>query len=154
MFPGHNGQMGSPGIGRRHLDPPAAAKRVRGERGEIAYWELGSGLYVTCVRGGMTRAMSQLIIEEADKLYAGGGTVYGFHDWLLMTHYESACRIELTDWVLSHRAQSVLHIGVASKVVAMGVAVANLMLGSLIHVHTKERTLEQALHDALQRAGR
>jgi hypothetical protein len=66
-----------------------------------------------------------------------------------MTHYESACRIDLTKWVLSHRKQSVLHIAVGSPVIGMGVAVANMVLGSLIHVHKSAAALEQAYAAAL-----
>ena len=141
--------MALPDTGGRQLVPPADAKRVKVERGELAYWELATRVYATQTTGFMTRAMSNLIMEHGEKLYARGGTVYGFHDWLQMSNYESHCRVELTNWVLSHRAQSVLHIAVASRIVAMGVAVANMMLGSLIHIHANEREIERALRDVL-----
>lgn len=127
------------------LVPPPAARRVTTERGSLAYWELTSRIYLTEVRGFMTREMSQLIIDQAELLYAGGAVVHGFHNWLAMENYESACRVDLTAWVLRHRAQSVLHIGLASRMVAMGVTVANLALGNLIQVHRDMQSLEAAL---------
>lgn len=93
----------------------------------------------------MTQEMSSLIIERAEPLYAPDSKLHGFHNWLDMTNYDSVCRVELTAWVLRHRSQSTLHIGVRSRMVAMGVSVANLALGSLIHVYSTEDALEAAL---------
>jgi len=107
---------------------------------------------MTVVTGFMTRDMAQLLMDRADGLYARCREVYGFHNWLGMQNYETACRVELTDWVLRHRHQSVLHIAVASRMVAMGVAVANLALGNLIHVHSTLSGLESALARALTRS--
>lgn len=105
---------------------------------------------MTEVRGFMTRDMAQLIIDCAEPLYARPGRVHGFHNWLAMDNYESVCRVELTAWVLSHREQSTLHIGLRSRMVAMGVAVANLALGSLIQVHNEPKQLEAALISVLK----
>ena len=62
-----------------------------------------------------------------------------------MENYESSCRVELTAWVLGHRDRTSLHIGLRSRLVAMGVSVANLALGSLIQVHNDMRSLAAAL---------
>ena len=132
------------------LTPPRDAVQLKTERGSILYWELGRGLYMTEVHGFMTHPMSQLLIRQADPLYAYGGKVLGFHNWFDMENYESVCRVELTSWVLRHRAHSSLHIGLRSRMVAMGVSVANLALGSLILVHNEPRMLEEAVSDALR----
>lgn len=132
------------------LVPPQDAVRLENARGSIAYWELAPRVYVTDVRGFMTREMAQLIIERAEPLYTRAGRVYGFHNWLRMDNYESVCRVELTAWVMGHREQSSLHIGLRSRMVAMGVAVANLALGSLIKVHNEPKELEAALMSVLK----
>lgn len=132
------------------LVPPQDAARIETERGSISYWELAPRVYMTEVRGFMTREMSQLIIERAEPLYAKPGRVYGVHNWLAMDNYESVCRVELTSWVLGHRERSKLHIGLRSRMVAMGVAVANLALGSLIQVHNEPKQLEAALISVLR----
>ena len=112
------------------------------------YWEIGPRIYLTEVHGYLTTEMSRLIIERAGPLYQKPGRVHGFHNWFDMTNYDSACRVELTAWVLRHREQSALHIGVASRMVAMGVTVANLALGNLMHVHADMKSLEAAVADA------
>jgi hypothetical protein len=139
--------MGLPanaGNAPRRLLPPPSAKYERAERGWLAYWQLAPNAYATCANGHLRREMSKLIMQHGERLYDGGRVVYGFHDWLEMTHYESACRIDLTNWVLAHRKYTVLHIAVASPVIAMGVSVANMVLGSLIHIHKSAGALEQA----------
>lgn len=133
------------------LMPPRDAVRLDTGRGAICYWQLAPHVYMTEVRGLMTQPMSQLIMKQAEPLYAMGGKVHGFHNWYAMDNYDSVCRVELTSWVLSHRAQSSLHIGLRSRMVAMGVAVANLALGSLIHVHNEPRAMEGALDSLLRR---
>jgi hypothetical protein len=133
------------------LAPPGDAVHLDTGRGAIFYWELAPRVYVTEVRGLMTQPMSQLIMKQAEPLYAIGSKVHGFHNWFAMDNYDSVCRVELTSWVLRHRAQTGLHIGLRSRMVAMGVAVANLALGSLIQVHNEPRALEEALEALLRR---
>lgn len=134
------------------LTPPREAVRLQTVSGCILYWKLTPSVYVTEMQGLMTQPMSQLIIKQTEPLYAGGGKVLGFHNWFGMENYDSVCRVELTSWVLSHRAQSGLHIGVRSRMVAMGVAVANLALGSLIYIHNEPRALEEALSAQLKKS--
>lgn len=133
------------------IAPPADAQRIQTERGSIAYWELTPRLYMTQVQGVMSQEMAHLIIALAEPLYARPGRIHGFHNWLGMDNYESVCRVELTSWVLSHREQSTLHIGLRSRMVAMGVAVANLALGSLIQVYNEPKGLETALLSVLKK---
>lgn len=141
--------MGTAGSRPLALLPPRDAKCIETERGSIAYWELSPRVYLTEVRGYMTRDMARLIIEGAEPMYARVSRVHGFHNWLAMENYESACRVELTSWVLGHRNQTALHIGLRSRMVAMGVTVANLALGSLIRVHDDEASLAAALAETL-----
>ena len=140
--------MALPANAPRRLLPPAAAKFERCERGWLAYWQLAPNAYATWAHGQLKPEMSNMLMKHAERLYAGDHIVYGFHDWLEMTHYDSACRIDLTKWVLSHRTQSVLHIAVRSPVIAMGVSVANIVLGSLIHIHRSANALEEAYAEA------
>jgi hypothetical protein len=137
---------------KRILEPPSGAPSVSTPRGTLIFWQLAPHIYATEVRGFMTQEMSNLIIERADPLYVPGKKLHGFHNWLEMTNYDSACRVELTAWVMRHRAQSALHIGLRSRMVAMGVAVANLALGSLIQIYASEDEMETAVQAAMQKA--
>lgn len=131
------------------LRPPRDASRAETERGRITVWTLAPHVYATEAEGYMTREMAQRVIEHASPLYEAGGVVHGFHNWLAMAGYDSICRVELTAWVLQHRSQSTLHIATASRLVAMGVSVAKLAVGDLLHVHRDLDALERALAGAL-----
>jgi hypothetical protein len=122
---------------------------LQGARGRVSVWQVAPGVYASEVTGHLDVKMAQRIIDFAEPLYALG-SVAGFHDWFEMTGYESRSRIALTQWVLGHRAKSRLFIGVRSKLVAMGVSVANLALGDLIEVHASLATLEEALDGVLR----
>lgn len=133
---------------------PREARTLIADGGQIAVWPIAQGLYGSAVTGRLTLPMAELIIEVGEPHYTGG-MVHGFHDWLEMTSYESRCRVELTNWVMSHRAQSRLSIAVRSKLVAMGVSVANLVLGNLIKIRESASELELDLEQARkQLAGR
>lgn len=101
----------------------------------------------------MTQEMSQLLIDQATQLYrAGAGRiVYGIHDWVAMTNYDSACRVDMTNWILRNRAQSVLHVATTSRMVAMGVMVAKVALGDVLNVHGTTEALEGVLADVLKK---
>jgi hypothetical protein len=124
-------------------------RSLQGERGRICVWRLSEHIYVSHVEGHLDREMAQLIIDLATPMYEAG-VVSGFHDWLDMTGYDSASRIDLTNWVLKNRAKSRLFISMRSKLVAMGVSVANLALGNMIETFSNSEQLEAALARALR----
>jgi hypothetical protein len=74
-----------------------------------------------------------------------------FHDWEKMTGYESKCRKEMTEWTLNRRSRiKHHHVLLKSKLVAMGVATANLVLGgSMITSYTERSKFEAALRGVL-----
>jgi hypothetical protein len=124
-------------------------RSFEGERGRICVWRLSDRIYASHVEGHLDREMAQLIIDLATPMY-DAGVVSGFHDWLDMSGYASASRVDLTSWVLKNRAKSRLFIGMRSKLVAMGVSVANLALGNMIETFSNMAQLEAALAQALR----
>lgn len=128
-------------------------RELRSEEGSIVFWKITSTVYATAVEGYLSRDMARLIIREAGPMYRAGA-VAGFHDWFQMTGYDSGSRIDLTNWVMGHRTESRLFIGTRSKLVAMGVSVANLALGNMIESHSSPATLEAALDRLLESRGR
>jgi hypothetical protein len=127
------------------LRPPRDARRLDTERGRLAIWTLAPHICVTEVQGHLTQAMSRLIIDYTEPLYAQVRTLYGFHNWFDMTNYDSICRVELTAWVMGHKTQTVVHIGTASRMVGMGVMVAKVALGDMLHAHGNAEAFERAL---------
>jgi cation diffusion facilitator CzcD-associated flavoprotein CzcO len=140
----HNSSM-DPASTPHALAPPPDAERLENARGWLAFWELGPHAYMSAAHGFMTRDMAQLLIRRVEPKYTSGAHIHGVHNWFDMEGYETASRTDLTAWVLRHREQTSLHIGLRSRIVAMGVAVANLALGNLIHVYNDPKRLEEAL---------
>jgi len=82
--------------------------------------------------------------EERIRLASGKLTV--FHDWLDMTGYDSSCRKRITDWTVRHLSSyAEVHVALRSKLVAMGVQVANIALGGLVKTHKSRASLEAAV---------
>jgi hypothetical protein len=86
-------------------------------------------------------------IAAMERTLDRGQPISGFHDWSGMPNYDTVCRKRLTDWVLKHMAHTAgHHILVQSKLVAMGVSTANMLLGgSIITSYTDRAAFEQAL---------
>lgn len=118
-------------------------------RGSVSVWPVGKRAYASVATGHLSHELALLIMRVGEARY-GSGIVHGFHDWLDMTGYDSASRVTLTDWVMSHRPESRLYIGVRSRIVRMGVTVANLALGNLITIRQTREELEADVREALQ----
>ena len=77
------------------------------------------------------------IIRRWEAVFRASGRITILVDCNEMLSYESGLRVAMTDWALKHRASlDPLHFLNRSKLVAMGVAVANLAVGGLITSHT------------------
>ena len=127
-------------------------RQVTTSRGTARLWTLASTVYVTTVSGHMDLEHASLFeAYGADRVRLSGGGLHVFHDWLTMTGYESECRQRLTRWSVKHLdAYAEVHLAVRSKIVAMGVQVANIALRGLIHVHPDRAPIEVALRRVLR----
>jgi hypothetical protein len=69
-----------------------------------------------------------------------------------MVGYDSAFRQGMTEWArrMVKDRGAVMHIYVRSKIVQMGVAVANLALGGVLQVHPNRTALEQVAQRLLK----
>lgn len=124
----------------------------RGARGTARLWTLAPNLYVTQVTGAMDGGHADLFEQYGqERIDRAAGPLVVFHDWLDMIGYTSECRTRLTRWSLDRRsAYADVHLAVRSKLVSMGVEVANLALGGLIRTHGSRASLEAALALALR----
>jgi len=72
-----------------------------------------------------------------------------FYDWEAMTDYASACRQEMTQWVIAEKKHiDGHHVFTKSRLVALGVSTAGLMLSvmgaKLVSYTSAERVRESA----------
>jgi hypothetical protein len=131
------------GTDRVELDTPS---------GRVRFWALTPALYVSRVTGHMQDEHAEAFVEYAEeRLLRTAGKLSVFHDWMGMTGYESSCRQRLTSWSLAHLDRyDEVHIAQKSKLVAMGVQVANIALGGKISVHTSLVRMEAELRRLFQ----
>jgi hypothetical protein len=94
-------------------------------------WTSSGGLLVVVAVHG-DRVLAPLMTQRADTIVARGRVRIFFDFWDMPT-YDSEMRIQWTNWLAKHRARlDEIHIVARSKLVAMGVSVANLALGGII----------------------
>jgi hypothetical protein len=107
----------------------------------------GPSIFLGRIEGHYSADMVSGYIRAMGRALEPGPSMWGFHDWYGMTGYDSICRKEMTDWVLARLSKmNGHHLLVHSKMVAMGVATANLVLGGNALVsHTDRASFERAL---------
>lgn len=116
-------------------------------RGEVRGIALTPNLTWIVMKGRMEEGASDFLVRYMDeRIRHSVGGAYFFHDWLDMTGYESVCRQRLTEWTAENRSSiTELHLAVQSKIVAMGVQVANLALGGFLRTHTDRASLDREI---------
>lgn len=113
--------------------------------GSLAAWEVVPQIFVSRVTGHMQLGHAEAWLRIGNRILASGRPVAGFHDWFGMTSYDSATRAMLTDWSLANLASfHCVHIAIDSKLVRMGVTVANLALGGIMATHADSASLAAA----------
>jgi hypothetical protein len=130
-------------------------REARTERGVARVWVLTPSVYVTETSGHMEEPHADLFERYgSERIARASGKLTVFHDWIDMKSYESICRIRLTRWSLARLdSYAEVHLGVASKLVAMGVQVANLALGGLLTAHSQRARIEYELRRVLREHG-
>lgn len=109
----------------------------------------GRGVLEVVLRGHGHEELAAIVIRRKEAVLSDAGELAVFFDLGDMPGYDSGLRVALTRWLQSHLRSVKIHVVVRSKIVAMGVSVANLALGGIIQTYTQrvgafERELERA----------
>jgi hypothetical protein len=121
-------------------------------RGRLALWTLDQGVFVfQIVEHGDKSFVAPVVAAFERSLRHGASQM--FVDVELMTSYDTELRTEVTAAMGRERRRiGCLHILVRSKIVAMGVSVANLALGGIMTIHGSAPPFQQALQAGLAKA--
>jgi hypothetical protein len=129
---------------------PANAARVKSGRGEIVAWAVTPTLVVQVATGHGDALLAEGFLKEQAALLAGRRGVTVFFDGLAFTGYDSGFRTPLSasarTLVDSGQLKGILLL-TQSKLVAMGAAVVNLVLGSKIEVFADPKVFDRRLVD-------
>lgn len=136
-------------LGRRSPGATYESSRTR-----CAFYQLAPGVVLSQMAGHIDRGAAEALRSFGERQLSRGIPQRFFHDWEAVSGYESEARALLTTWSLERRT---LIRGVVvltqSKIVAMGVATANLAT-SVVGVHMQSHMLrapfERELLDAVR----
>jgi len=107
---------------------------------------------VGVVTGHGTAEIARAMIAQVNILFAQEGTLAVFADFSEMKSYTTETRVLLTDWTKTKLPKiRMLHLCVRSKIVAMGVSVANMALRSSIQMYTVRARFDAALQMEIDR---
>lgn len=138
--------------------PPAGHPRASSSTEEHFRWSRGElrikvtdDVVYEQVTGYLEKDVVGKITHPIDKLIGQGARPIIFNDWWELSGYDSDARLKLTDWIFWIRGKIVgSHILVRSKIVSMGVSIANLALGGMLTVYTDRQEFTLAYHRALR----
>ena len=123
----------------------------RTDDGRLGIWTPAPALLVFHVVGYGHRDFARPLLEEFDRLRADGRRVHVFGDLERLPSYDSELRINATEHFGAHLASMAsLHVLVKSRLVAMGVAVANLALRGLVTTHATREPFVRSLENQLK----
>lgn len=98
--------------------------------------------------GHLDKIMGRKFLDVVEKVSATNRQFNAFCDWAEMNGYDSEVRNMFTQWVAGNRTRVAVHILVGSKLVSMGVSVANLALGGSLVGYTNRTSFDAALRSA------
>lgn len=106
---------------------------------------LPPGILLQRVSGYATRPIAEAILRAADKALDEYDSLALFDDWFAVTGYEPDVRKLLTEHTARHRERMVeVHILVNSRLVAMGIAVASILVPG-IRTYSDRQAFERLL---------
>jgi hypothetical protein len=121
--------------------------------GQLAIWKPAPQLLIARIAGYGDGTFVSPIVAAFEESLRRASRVELFFDAEALETYDSELRTQLTARLLADRKRiAELHVLVKAKLVAMGVAVANLALGGIMTSHTARRPFVVALEAALARA--
>lgn len=120
-------------------------ERYTSTRGEVVTALPKADVMVLKVTGHLDRPMGLHVLDIAGRAAATVKRLHIFCDWAEMTGYESDVRSAFTQWAATNRSKVTFHLLVSSKLVAMGVSVANLALGGILVGYTNRASFDAAL---------
>jgi len=128
--------------------PTSRATRAGAPEG-FEFRVVAPGVTLDRVVGVIDDELARTIAAAHDEAFDLGIRPHTFHDWSEVIGYSPFARKYLTDWLgaSSPRLRSV-HILFSSKLLAMGISVANLVLGGFIKAYGDRERFRVAMEKA------
>jgi hypothetical protein len=129
----------------RDDESPSAGRLFEDDAGRARVWLEKPTVLAWVIDGRGTVDIARKVVAELDRLAPTKGEFLVFNDTERMATYDPGFRNVLTEWSDSKRGRLLtIHILTGSKFVAMGAAVANMMLGGNIKMYASRAAFEAA----------
>lgn len=139
-------------VARVEFPSTTPQRRETGPRGTLTVITPAAPLVLFVAQGHLDVGLAQHIVTSTNATLQRVSRPVVFQDWELLTGYDSASRELLTRYVQGIQAQlGGAHILVKSRLVSMGVAVANALLGGSLLATSSRARFDAALQDVLMR---
>jgi hypothetical protein len=119
--------------------------RFASNRGEVVLHRMKPDVLLLKIFGHLDRSMGTFVIDLLNVAVAAHARLSVFCDWSEMAGYDSDVRAAFTQFAATHRSRVTFHLLVGSKIVAMGVSVANLALGGILVGYNNRPAFDAAL---------
>jgi hypothetical protein len=128
----------------KRIDHPDHVVEFSNERGCVMVMPFSRGVLLTAFCGHVDESLAHPVAQEVDLAIVRGRCTHLFFDSDGMTGYATELRTGLTD-VVKRRAPKSVNVLVRSRIVAMGVSIANLALGGLVKSFSDDERFDDAL---------
>lgn len=122
--------------------------RLTSAKGDVVLTWPRPDVIIIKVTGHFDRQLGNFILDSTTRTLQTAKRIAIFCDWSETTGYDSDVRVSFTHWASTHRSNAKFHLLVNSKIVSMGVSVANLALGGLLTVYSNRPAFDAALRSA------
>jgi hypothetical protein len=137
---------------RLELTPGSDLRTLTTSRGSIEVWQPAAGVVCSRCRGHAPVGFSETLTHRLDALIKLGMHPVVFDDWEELASYDPLTRVHVTAWTAANADKlSGIHVLLKSKLVAMGVTVANVTLRGSVKAYTSRAEFEAALADTVAR---
>lgn len=120
----------------------------------MGIWAPSPGILLVQLSGYGEEEYAACIIEAIDRAVESRSRVKMFYDMEGMSNYDSALRTKLTARFLQCRKEiDALAVLAKSRLVSMGITVANLALGGMIKMHQDRAAFTGAFESELRKSG-
>lgn len=136
------------------FEPLFKERVAQGEGWRVVVDNPAPGVLTSAVSGYIQMEAASGLMGAFDAVAAAQGPVDAFHDWSAVVGYDTQTRETYTAWSKAHRAQvKSVNILVGSRLVAMGISVANLMVGGFLKATQDRDAFKRALQGVLAKRG-
>jgi flavin-binding protein dodecin len=126
----------------------------RGPQGAFSLFSPAPRVLVVKLTGVTDQSAAPAIEKALDSAFAADDRLQVFWDLGEHVNYHSDVRVYCTRVLLKHRPHfAALHAYSRSRIVSMGVAVANLAIGGIAQIHTSQEHFDAALSAAVATKG-